>query len=68
LKSSGILDEFSNLAAYFARGKTWAAYKRGFDAQNWRFPLEATDRLVELRPGLEVSSSLSFSLWVLILE
>jgi hypothetical protein len=29
LKSSGILDEFSNLAAYFARGKAWAAYKRG---------------------------------------
>ena len=33
LKSSGILDEFTNLAAYVARGKARPAYKRAFDAQ-----------------------------------
>ena len=33
LKSSGILDEFENLAAYLARGEARPAYKRAFDAQ-----------------------------------
>jgi glutathione S-transferase len=33
LKSSGILDEFPNLADYLARGETRPAYKRAFDAQ-----------------------------------
>ena len=33
LKSSGILDEYHNLAAYLARGETRPAYKRAFDAQ-----------------------------------
>src|SRR6266700_1280682 len=33
LKSSGILDDFPNLAAYLARGEARPAYKRAFDAQ-----------------------------------
>jgi glutathione S-transferase len=33
LESSGILDEFPNLAAYLARGEARPAYKRAFDAQ-----------------------------------
>ena len=33
LKSSGLLDEFPNLAAYLARGEARAAYKRAFAAQ-----------------------------------
>ena len=33
LKSSGILDEFPNLAAYLARGEARPAYKRVFAAQ-----------------------------------
>ena len=33
LKSSGLLDEFPNLAAYVARGEARPAYKRAFDAQ-----------------------------------
>jgi glutathione S-transferase len=33
LKSSGILDEFRNLAAYLARGEARPAYKRAFAAQ-----------------------------------
>jgi len=33
LKSSGILDEYPNLAAYVARGEAPPAYKRAFDAQ-----------------------------------
>jgi len=33
LRASGILDEFSNLAAYVARGEARPAYKRAFDAQ-----------------------------------
>jgi glutathione S-transferase len=33
LKSSGILDEFPNLAAYLGRGEARPAYKRAFDAQ-----------------------------------
>jgi glutathione S-transferase len=32
-KSSGILDEFPNLAAYLARGEARPAYKRAFAAQ-----------------------------------
>jgi glutathione S-transferase len=32
-RSSGILDEFSNLAAYVARGEARPAYKRAFAAQ-----------------------------------
>ena len=32
-RSSGILDEYPNLAAYVARGETRPAYKRAFDAQ-----------------------------------
>jgi len=33
LKSSGILDEFPNLAAYVTRGEARSAYKRAFAAQ-----------------------------------
>jgi glutathione S-transferase len=33
LKSSGLLGEFPNLAAYVARGEARPAYKRAFDAQ-----------------------------------
>ena len=33
LKSSGILNEFPNLAAYVARGEARPAYKRAFAAQ-----------------------------------
>jgi len=33
LKSSGILDEYPNLAAHVARGEARPAYKRAFDAQ-----------------------------------
>jgi glutathione S-transferase len=33
LRSSGILDEFSNLAAYVARGEARPAYQRAFAAQ-----------------------------------
>jgi glutathione S-transferase len=33
LKSSGILDEYPNLAAYVARGEARPAYQRAFDAQ-----------------------------------
>lgn len=33
LKSSGMLDEYPNLAAYVARGEARPAYKRAFDAQ-----------------------------------
>ena len=33
LKSSGILDEYPNLAAYVARGEARPGYKRAFDAQ-----------------------------------
>jgi glutathione S-transferase len=32
-RSSGLLDEFPNLAAYLARGEARPAYKRAFDAQ-----------------------------------
>jgi glutathione S-transferase len=33
VKSSGILDEYPNLAGYLARGEARPAYKRAFDAQ-----------------------------------
>jgi len=33
LRSSGILDEYPNLAAYVARGEARPAYKRAFEAQ-----------------------------------
>jgi glutathione S-transferase len=33
LKSSGLLDEYPNLAAYLARGEARPAYKRAFEAQ-----------------------------------
>ena len=33
LKSTGILDEYPNLAGYVARGEARPAYKRAFDAQ-----------------------------------
>jgi glutathione S-transferase len=33
LRASGILDEFSNLAAYVARGEARPAYERAFAAQ-----------------------------------
>ena len=33
LRSSGMLDEYPNLAAYVARGETRPAYKRAFEAQ-----------------------------------
>ena len=33
LKSSGLLDEYPNLAAYLARGEARPAYKRAFSAQ-----------------------------------
>lgn len=33
LRSSGLLDEFPNLAAYVARGEARPAYRRAFDAQ-----------------------------------
>jgi glutathione S-transferase len=33
LKSSGLLDEYPNLAAYLARGETRPAYQRAFAAQ-----------------------------------
>ena len=33
LKSSGLLDEYPNLAAYLVRGEGRAAYRRAFDAQ-----------------------------------
>ncbi len=33
IKSSGIVDEFPNLAAYLARGEARTAYQRAFEAQ-----------------------------------
>ena len=33
LRSSGILDDYPNLAAYLARGEARPAYKRAFEAQ-----------------------------------
>jgi glutathione S-transferase len=34
LKSSGLLREYPNLAAYVARGEARPAYQRAFDAQH----------------------------------
>jgi hypothetical protein len=39
LKSSGILDEYPNLATYVARGEARPAYKRAFAAQFHFLPL-----------------------------
>ena len=33
LKASGLLDEYSTLSAYVARGEVRPAYQRAFDAQ-----------------------------------
>ena len=33
LRSSGLLDDYPNLAAYVARGEARTAYRRAFDAQ-----------------------------------
>jgi len=33
LRTSGVLDEFANLAAYVSRGESRPAYRRAFDAQ-----------------------------------
>ena len=33
IKSSGIVDEYPNLAAYLARGEARPAYQRAFEAQ-----------------------------------
>ncbi|HXO63137.1 MAG TPA: hypothetical protein VN882_00420 [Steroidobacteraceae bacterium] len=41
LRSSGILNEFPNLAVYVARGEARAAYKRAFDAQLAFIPMSA---------------------------
>src|SRR6476661_3645170 len=54
LKSSGIVNEFPNLAAYVVRGEARPAYKRAFDAQLALNTGKAADRLIEFRPGLEV--------------
>src|SRR6266704_2968256 len=68
LKSSGILDEFPNLAAYLARGEARPAYKRGFRRSIGGLHRQATDRLIEVRPGLEVVIRVFRSvLWVLTL-
>ncbi len=56
LKSSGILDEYPNLAAYVARGEARPAYKR-FSPRNWRLVPQATGRLIEVRPGSKSSSA-----------
>ncbi|WP_114195863.1 glutathione S-transferase family protein [Edaphovirga cremea] len=42
LKSSGMLDEFPNLAAYVARGEARPAYKRAFNAQSAVFTATST--------------------------
>jgi len=54
LKSSGILDEYPNLAAYVARGEAPPAYKRAFDAQLAVYTGKLPTRLIEVRPGLVV--------------
>jgi len=33
VRSSGLLDEYPNLAAYLARGEARPAYRRAFEAQ-----------------------------------
>ena len=42
LKSSGILNEFPNLAAYVARGEARPAYKRAFDSQRTVYTAAST--------------------------
>lgn len=44
LKSSGMLDEFPNLAAYVARGEARPAYKRAFNAQLAVFTATSTSQ------------------------
>lgn len=42
LRPSGILDEYTNLAAYVARGEARPAYKRAFAAQYAVFARKAS--------------------------
>lgn len=44
LGSSGIVDEYPNLAAYVARGEARSAFKRAFDAQYAVFAARAASR------------------------
>lgn len=44
LKSSGMLDEFPNLAAYVARGEARPAYRRAFNAQLAVFTATSTSQ------------------------
>jgi glutathione S-transferase len=53
LKSSGILDEFPNLAAYLVRGEARPAYN-GPSTLNWQFTPQAIGRLIEVCARLEV--------------
>ena len=57
LKPSGILDEFSNLAAYVAHGEARPAYQRAFAAQ-LAVNTGKGDRLIKVRPGLDVVISI----------
>ena len=43
LKTSGLLDDYSNLAAYVARGEARPAYQRAFDAQLAVFVAASSD-------------------------
>ncbi|MCK1975342.1 hypothetical protein LNK20_21905, partial [Bacillus safensis] len=43
LKSSGILNDYPNLAAYGARGEARAAFKRAYDAQHAVFLAASKD-------------------------
>lgn len=43
LKSSGLLDEYPNLAAYVARGEARPAFKRAYDAQHAVFLAASKD-------------------------
>ena len=60
LRLSGIVDEYPNLAAYVARGEARPAYKRAFAA--------LTNRLIEVRRGLEVAIRVFLKFMVLTLE
>jgi glutathione S-transferase len=51
LRSSGILDEYPNLAAYVARGEARPAYKRAFDAQLAVYRQTGAGRESEASPG-----------------
>jgi hypothetical protein len=67
LKSSGILNEYPNLAAYFS-----PAVKRGLPTDrlsrlNWRSTPASRRPADEIRSGLELSSEFSFSVLVLTL-